>query len=92
MPKSTRRWGGKPEIVFGSYIGSGGSKMITLGFEPKAVLVELDDLYTGLTITPNGHEYIKIKDDGFQAMDNPSDPEGVSANTWGEVHYYIAVK
>lgn len=84
--------GGKPEIVTGSYIGSGGSKMITLGFEPKAVLVELDDLYTGLTITPNGHEYIKIKDDGFQAMDNPSDPEGVSANTWGEVHYYIAVK
>ena len=36
--------GGKPEIVTGSYIGSGGSKMITLGFEPKAVLVELDDL------------------------------------------------
>ena len=83
---------GKPEIVTGSYLGIGGTRAISLGFEPEAVLVDLDTLYTGLTITPNGHRYIKLTADGFEALDDEDNPDAVSANTKGDAYYYIAVK
>ena len=83
---------GKPEIVTGSYIGHGGAQEISLGFEPEAVLVDLDLLYTGLTVTPNAHPYIKITADGFEARDDEDDPDAISANTKGDVYYYIAIK
>ena len=83
---------GKPEIVTGSYIGHGGTREVSLGFEPAAVVVDLDSLYTGLTVTPNGHKYIKITANGFEALDDEDNPDAVSANTKGDAYYYIAVK
>ena len=80
---------GKAEIVKGSYIGSGGSKTISLGFKPQAVLVAADTFYMALGTTASGNRYVKLNDSGFQVDENTNN---MGTNDDGDIYYYLAIK
>lgn len=79
----------KPEIVKGSYVGSGDTQKISLGFAPKAVLVAVRSFYMALGTTAAGNRYVKLNDSGFQVDENTNN---MGTNDDGDIYYYLAIK
>ena len=74
---------GKAEIVTGS-----GTKTVSLGFQPKLVVVPLSAYYTAAAAAGGSPSQIFVTSNGFSAQDG-----GVtSPNESGRTYYYAALR
>lgn len=96
---------GKAEIVTGTYTGDGTqNRLINLGFQPRAVLIEkysgdrgnTAQVHAGLTIqggamaNRDGDAAAAIAQDGFNITYNAT--TGMNTNISGTTYYYLAVQ
>ena len=76
------------EVVTGSYTGNGGTLNISLGFQPKAVIIPSG--YTPMIGLGDCNHLVVVTTWGFQVVHNQV--SGTTANVSGRLYHYIALK
>ena len=80
----------KAELVTGSYVGEGGTKYITLGFQPRLVIVPISNDYEVVGITGGDNPEIGVNSTGFEVFGGGS--LTMSPNQEGETYVYAALR
>lgn len=89
---------GKPELVFGSYVGTGTyPHQIDLGFCPQAVILDSRSGVRSVSPSHGGfffrkHSMMNGNDVQAEIVEDGFIIRGRNLNSQGEVYYYMAVK
>ena len=80
----------KAEFVTGNYVGTGGTQSISLGFQPRAVLVS-NHSYATFAARDSRNNLLEITSSGFSAVEQSS--WGIDTpNTNGQRYAYMAMR
>ena len=79
----------KAEFVTGSYVGNGTNYAVSLGFQPKAVLI-CYATYGTIEIQGNSHPLVILNSNGFVCTHNSS--YGSTPNTKNSPYAYLAFR
>ena len=79
-----------PRVAAGTYTGNGTTKSISLGFQPRAVIIPIEGYTVAILLTGQTCAAGSITSSGFTATRDPSYSR--VANTNGQTYAYLAIK